>query len=140
MKARPGDRADQGRRPRRCGGGRRDVEILTNQTPFYGESGGQMGDAGSASNEGLRGAIEDTSKPLGRLHAHKATIESGEIKVGDAIHLSVDVDAAPQLAPTIRPRTCCTRRCATGSAAMSRRRAAWSRPIGCASISRTPSR
>jgi alanyl-tRNA synthetase len=75
-----------------------DVTILTNQTPFYGESGGQMGDAGSASNDsGFAAAIGDTSKPLGRLHAHKATITSGTIKVGDAIHLSVDVTRRSQL-------------------------------------------
>jgi alanyl-tRNA synthetase len=56
------------------------VTILTNQTPFYGESGGQMGDAGiiSAGN-GLRAVVDDTSKPLGRLHAHHAKIETGEI-------------------------------------------------------------
>ncbi len=65
--------------------------ILTNQTPFYAESGGQMGDAGTASNEkGLRVAIDDTSKPLGRLHAHRARVTGGEIAVGDTVHLSVD--------------------------------------------------
>ncbi|HWI87499.1 MAG TPA: alanine--tRNA ligase, partial [Sphingomonas sp.] len=68
-----------------------EVVILTNQTPFYGESGGQMGDAGTASNNnGFTAEIVDTSKPLGRLHAHKATVTGGSIKTGDAIHLSVD--------------------------------------------------
>ncbi|MDF7774461.1 alanine--tRNA ligase [Sphingomonas sp. AOB5] len=66
------------------------VIILTNQTPFYGESGGQMGDAGVISNDKLRALVDDTSKPLGRLHAHHATIESGEIAVGDSVQLSVD--------------------------------------------------
>ncbi|HEU0133897.1 MAG TPA: alanine--tRNA ligase, partial [Allosphingosinicella sp.] len=67
------------------------VAILTNQTPFYGESGGQMGDSGSiSSDKGLRAEIEDTSKPLGRLHAHHAVIAAGEIAVGDAVHLCVD--------------------------------------------------
>lgn len=75
-----------------------DVTILTNQTPFYGESGGQMGDAGTADNEdGFRAVISDTSKPLGRLHAHKAQIGAGRIRVGDAIHLSVDVTRRNQL-------------------------------------------
>jgi alanyl-tRNA synthetase len=75
-----------------------EVTILTNQTPFYGESGGQMGDAGIASNDsGFVADISDTSKPLGRLHAHKALIRSGEIKVGDAIHLAVDVVRRSQL-------------------------------------------
>jgi alanyl-tRNA synthetase len=69
------------------------VVILTNQTPFYGESGGQMGDTGTiASEKGLKAEVEDTSKPLGRLHAHQAVIRSGEVKVGDAVHLSVDAE------------------------------------------------
>jgi alanyl-tRNA synthetase len=69
------------------------VVLLTNQTPFYAESGGQMGDAGTvASDKGLKGRIEDTSKPLGRLHAHHLTIEDGEVAVGDAVHLTVDAE------------------------------------------------
>jgi len=67
--------------------------LLTNQTPFYAESGGQMGDAGTVSSDkGLHGTVQDTSKPLGRLHAHHLTIESGELAVGDTVHLSVDAD------------------------------------------------
>ena len=69
------------------------VMVITNQTPFYGESGGQMGDAGKISGDNaLLADVEDTSKPLGRLHAHHATIGAGTIKVGDAVHLSVDVE------------------------------------------------
>jgi len=74
-----------------------DVVILTNQTPFYGESGGQMGDAGVIGNETLRAIVTDTSKPLGRLHAHHATIESGEVAVGDTVHLLVDAARRNQL-------------------------------------------
>ncbi len=67
------------------------VTILTNQTPFYGESGGQNGDAGVATGEGgFRAAIADTAKPLGRLNAHQATVEAGQIAVGDTIHLAID--------------------------------------------------
>ncbi|WP_010543539.1 alanine--tRNA ligase [Sphingomonas elodea] len=73
------------------------VTILTNQTPFYGESGGQMGDVGVIGNDKLRAAVDDTSKPLGRLHAHHAKIESGEVAVGDAVHLSVDVTHRDQV-------------------------------------------
>ena len=70
-----------------------EVVILTNQTPFYGESGGQTGDVGSITNvEGLSADVTDTSKPLGRLHAHHAKISSGTIKVGDSVHLEVDVE------------------------------------------------
>jgi alanyl-tRNA synthetase len=69
------------------------IVILTNQTPFYGESGGQMGDAGTISNDnGLQADIADTSKPLGRLHAHQAEIKAGTLKVGDSVHLAVDAD------------------------------------------------
>ena len=67
------------------------VTILTNQTPFYGESGGQMGDSGTiTSDAGLRAAVADTGKPLGRLHAHRARIESGSVGVGDPVRLAVD--------------------------------------------------
>ena len=69
------------------------VTILTNQTPFYGESGGQMGDTGMISTEkGLRVLVEDTSKPLGRLHAHHARVESGSVAVGDTVHMQVDAE------------------------------------------------
>ncbi|KUR71737.1 alanine--tRNA ligase [Novosphingobium fuchskuhlense] len=68
------------------------VTVITNQTPFYAESGGQMGDAGTISTtEGLRIAVTDTAKPLGRLHAHQSTIEAGSVKVGDAVQLAIDV-------------------------------------------------
>lgn len=68
-----------------------EVVILTNQTPFYGESGGQMGDAGVIASDKARAMVSDTSKPLGRLHAHQARIESGEIAVGDMVKLAIDV-------------------------------------------------
>ncbi len=68
-----------------------EVVLLTNQTPFYGESGGQTGDTGMISTPaGLRAAISDTSKPLGRLHAHHVTIEAGSVAVGDTVHLDVN--------------------------------------------------
>ncbi|MBY0344577.1 MAG: alanine--tRNA ligase [Sphingomonadales bacterium] len=70
-----------------------EVVILTNQTPFYGESGGQTGDAGTiASLGGLRATVTDTSKPLGRLHAHQVRIEAGEVAVGDTVELKVDAE------------------------------------------------
>jgi len=68
-----------------------EVVVLTNQTPFYGESGGQVGDAGTITGgNGLKIAIADTSKPLGRLHAMRGTVESGTISVGDTVQLKVD--------------------------------------------------
>lgn len=67
------------------------VVVLTNQTPFYGESGGQTGDTGTmTSSRGLRATVTDTGKPLGRLHTHSTTIDAGELAVGDTVHLTVD--------------------------------------------------
>jgi alanyl-tRNA synthetase len=68
------------------------VTVITNQTPFYGESGGQMGDAGTISSATMRGEVTDTAKPLGRLHAHQVTISEGAIKVGDVVNLKIDSD------------------------------------------------
>lgn len=68
-----------------------EVIILTNQTPFYAESGGQMGDAGIITGDkDLRAVVQDTSKPLGKLHAHHARLDSGSLAVGDPVKLSVD--------------------------------------------------
>ena len=68
-----------------------EVIVLTNQTPFYGESGGQTGDAGVITGAGdLRLTVCDTAKPLGRLHAMNGRIESGRIGVGETVHLQVD--------------------------------------------------
>jgi alanyl-tRNA synthetase len=69
-----------------------EVIVVTNQTPFYGESGGQAGDAGTITGPGgLRIAVTDTTKPLGRIHAMRGTVESGRIGVGTTVHLAVDV-------------------------------------------------
>jgi alanyl-tRNA synthetase len=69
-----------------------EVVVLTNQTPFYGESGGQEGDRGTIlGGNGLKIVVSDTAKPLGRLHAMSGTVEAGTIKVGDAVNLTVDV-------------------------------------------------
>ncbi|MBC7987642.1 MAG: alanine--tRNA ligase, partial [Sphingomonadaceae bacterium] len=75
-----------------------EVVILTNQTPFYGESGGQMGDTGAITGgNGLMAEVLDTAKPLGRLHAHRARIEAGPIAVGDTVHLAVDAERRTRL-------------------------------------------
>ena len=69
------------------------VTLITNQTPFYGESGGQTGDAGRIwTPEGLEMAVETTTKPLGRLHAHKGRVVKGSVARGDAVHLEIDAD------------------------------------------------
>ncbi len=69
------------------------VTVITNQTPFYGESGGQSGDAGTITGaNGLKLTVADTGKPLGRLHAHNGTVDGGSISVGDTIKLDIDVE------------------------------------------------
>ena len=68
------------------------VSVIVNQTPFYGESGGQSGDAGViAGADGLQLTVSDTAKPLGRLHAHQAVVAAGTIRVGDTVRLDIDV-------------------------------------------------
>ncbi len=69
------------------------VTVLTNQTPFYGESGGQTGDTGVITGDHrLEIEVGETSKPLGRLHAHHGKITSGTIAVGDTVHLAIDAE------------------------------------------------
>lgn len=68
------------------------VAIIVNQTPFYGESGGQVGDSGTISTDaGLRATVNETSKQLGRIFVHHAVVEAGSITVGDAVKLQIDV-------------------------------------------------
>ena len=79
-----------GARVDRAGAGD-DVILVTNQTPFYGESGGQSGDAGTVTGQGgLVATVRDTGKPLGRIHTHHLHVDAGEIAVGDTVHLTVD--------------------------------------------------
>ncbi|MBT4888524.1 MAG: alanine--tRNA ligase, partial [Rhodospirillales bacterium] len=67
------------------------VSIIASQTPFYGESGGQMGDTGLIKTaEGVEITISDTSKKLGALHAHFGIVSGGSVKVDDDITLTVD--------------------------------------------------
>jgi len=67
------------------------VSIVTNQTPFYGESGGQAGDSGDLlSGEDVQVVIETTRKEAGDLHVHVGTVMRGTLRVGDAVSLTVD--------------------------------------------------
>ena len=67
------------------------VMIVTNQTPFYGESGGQIGDTGTIRAGSAVVTVTDTQKRLGDLFVHVGTLEGGPLAVGDAVELAVDV-------------------------------------------------
>ncbi len=68
----------------------RDVSIILNQTPFYGESGGQQGDAGVIRVGDALIRIRDTQKKLGDLFVHIGRVESGDVSVGQAVIAEVD--------------------------------------------------
>lgn len=67
-----------------------DVQVVLNQTPFYGESGGQQGDSGILKTENAALKITDTKKMLGAVHVHVGKIEQGSIKIGDTVTGVVD--------------------------------------------------
>jgi alanyl-tRNA synthetase len=68
-----------------------DVMLVTNQTPFYGESGGQQGDHGAVfSGAGGEMEVHDTQKKLGDLHVHIGRVTHGSLKVGEAVEMRVD--------------------------------------------------
>ena len=64
--------------------------IVLNQTPFYAESGGQVGDTGMMIGEGVRVRVTDTQKKAGDLFVHLGTVEQGTLKTGTALQLDVD--------------------------------------------------
>lgn len=76
-----------------------EIFILTNQTPFYAESGGQVGDQGTITTDtGVQIKVSDTLKKLGSLHVHACKIIKGQIKVGDSVKLDVDATRRRQVA------------------------------------------
>ena len=86
-----------GARVDRAGEGEQ-VSIVVNQTPFYAESGGQVGDAGTITTDaGLHVRVIDTAKQLGRLWVHHGEIEAGAIAVGDAVKLAIDLGRRAQI-------------------------------------------
>jgi alanyl-tRNA synthetase len=64
--------------------------VILNQTPFYGESGGQIGDTGVMRASGVRFRVDDTQKKLGNLFVHEGLAEEGEVRLGLALELVVD--------------------------------------------------
>ena len=68
------------------------VEIVTNQTPFYAESGGQVGDQGVIYSNDCKVFIEDTQKKMGDLHVHFGKVDKGTLKINQSINLEIDVN------------------------------------------------
>ncbi len=66
--------------------------IVLSDTPFYAESGGQVGDTGVLTNENSRVKVQDTYAPVQGLILHKSKIEKGEIKIGDELTATVDAE------------------------------------------------
>ncbi|GEJ56753.1 alanine--tRNA ligase [Anaeromyxobacter diazotrophicus] len=66
------------------------VEVVTDATPFYGESGGQVGDVGTLAGPGGRMAVTDAQRPVPGLIVHLGKLEEGRLAVGDLVELTVD--------------------------------------------------
>ena len=66
--------------------------IIVNQTPFYGESGGQIGDTGYITSGNFKFKVEDVQKKLGDLFVHYGKVESGEIKLKENVEMKIDVE------------------------------------------------
>ena len=73
------------------------VQVVVNQTPFYGESGGQMGDTGVITTDHARLEVTDTQKKGEGLFVHSAQVVSGTLKAGEAVMLAVDHGRRSQL-------------------------------------------
>ena len=76
-----------------------DVVVVLDHTPFYAESGGQVGDVGELRNARARVAIEDTVKVTASVHGHQGRVLEGEIELGDGVTAKVD---AARRARTVR--------------------------------------
>ena len=68
------------------------IEIITNQTPFYGESGGQVGDQGLIFTPDCKVKIIDTQKKMGDLFVHYGEVINGIIKLGQNVNLEINVE------------------------------------------------
>jgi len=69
-----------------------EVEVITNQTPFYAESGGQVGDQGLIYSNNCRVIIKDTQKKMGDIHVHLGKVEKGILKVNQSVNLEIDIE------------------------------------------------
>ncbi len=69
-----------------------EADIILNRSPFYGESGGQVGDSGSITGDAATLMVIDATKPVSNLHVHKVKVKKGTITVGDSVLCEVDKD------------------------------------------------
>ncbi|HZL18879.1 MAG TPA: alanine--tRNA ligase [Polyangia bacterium] len=69
----------------------KDVAVIVAETPFYGEQGGQIGDAGTIASAKARLVVRDCKRPVSTLWVHFAEVEGGELRVGDQVDLTVDI-------------------------------------------------
>ncbi len=67
-------------------------EVVLDQSPFYSESGGQVGDVGSLSSDSVQATVNDTVTPVQNVRVHKVKVEKGNLNVGDTVLASVDVE------------------------------------------------
>ena len=66
------------------------IDIVSARTPFYGRSGGQLGDLGLVRTASAQVVIKDTSKPIGNLIVHHGTVSEGKVAVGESASLQID--------------------------------------------------
>jgi len=69
-----------------------EVEVFLDKTPFYGESGGQVGDTGEMTGEHFRAIVIDTKKPLDGFHSHIIRLKKGKLRVWDKVKCRVDAE------------------------------------------------
>jgi len=69
-----------------------EVEVILDQTAFYAESGGQVGDKGELLGEAAKFAVSDTVKPVEGIFVHKGTVKKGSFKTGDAVLAKVEAE------------------------------------------------
>lgn len=75
-----------------------EIALVTNQTPFYALSGGQVGDTGELrSQAGFRFVVEDTLKKLGDLHVHIGKVAKGEVRIGDVLEMAIEPERRARL-------------------------------------------
>lgn len=75
-----------------------DIEIVTEATPFYGEAGGQIGDAGVITGPELKIRVTNTQRLPNDLIVHQGHIEAGQVRIGDTVHLEVEAGRRHQIA------------------------------------------